>query len=122
MLTIEPEIKKRFLLCINEIEETEREISDKIGTHNSYLSLLRKSETSKISASLVANFCLVYGYSAHWILTGQGSKKYKERYVMTKEDKLIEIIGDLLNALLEIKPHWNNATKQLVNESKKRVQ
>lgn len=122
MLTTETAIRDRFILCINEIDETLDEISNKLSCHKSYLSKLKVSETPKISSALIANLCLEYNYNAHWILTGEGAKKYKERYVKTKEEKLIEIIGDLLNALLEIKPHWNNATKQLVQESKKRVQ
>lgn len=122
MLTTDKAIRDRLFLCINELSESEREIADKVNSHSPYFSNLKKTETPKVPGLLIAKFCLIYGYNAHWILTGQGKKKYKERYIMTKEDKLIEIIGDLLNALLEIKPHWNNATKQLVQESKKRVQ
>lgn len=74
----------------------------------------------EIKSTLIANFCEYYDYSAEYILKGKGDMKGQAR--KSKEEKLIDLVGDLLDALLEIKPKWNDATSQLVHEAKKRKQ
>ena len=70
------QIRDRFVICLKEvlIHERLKDIAHIANTSESYLSQLQK-KSRKIPPSLIANFCLSYGYSAHWILTGKGHKK-----------------------------------------------
>lgn len=76
---------------------------------------------------MIANFCLNFGYSPVWILTGKGNKKYiairtTEEKLINHNEQLLELIRDLLRALIELKPVWNSAVKELIVEAKKRAQ
>lgn len=113
-------IRDRFMLCINEIDATLEEIAFTIDSNKSYLSQLKTKDNAEIKAVLIAKFCLKYGYSAHYILLGEGAKKAKPP--KTREDKLIDIIGDMMNAMLELKPKWNDTQKELANRAKKATQ
>jgi len=120
MLITDIAIRDRFILCVNELDLTLEEIAGAIGTHKPYLSALKKNKTPKVPSLLIANFCQEYGYSPYYIMQGIGPKK--ARAPKTREDKLLDIIEDLMNAMLELKPKWNDTHKELVNKAKKNVQ
>jgi hypothetical protein len=113
-------IRDRFMLCLNEIDSTLDEIAHSIDSNKSYLSQLKTKDNSEIKAVLIARFCHVYGYSPHYILLGEGAKKAKGP--KTREDKLIDIIGDMMDAMLELKPKWNSTQKELATRAKKATQ
>lgn len=98
MLISDNEIRDRYVICIKEVllNITQREIAESIGTSESYLSQLQ-AKNRKIPPSQLANFCIKFGYSATWILTGKGSKKESlkrttEEMLIEQNVKLIEII------------------------------
>ena len=121
-MTDDSAIRDRFLSCIAEVARNSSvgKVAKTIGTTGSYLSQLKTITKPKISSLLIANFCFEYNYSADFILTGRGKRMNLAQ--MSKDEKLIEIIGDLLNALLELKPKWNTATQELIDNVKKRQQ
>lgn len=127
MKITDKEIRDRFILCINDIGETLEEIAGKLNTHKPYLSALKTNKTPKVPAVLIAKLCLEYGYSPHFIILGTGPRKAKAP--RTKEDRLIEhnekllnVITDLLNEILILKPIWTDKTRQIAQEAKKNVQ
>jgi transcriptional regulator with XRE-family HTH domain len=115
----EKAIRDRFLECVNHAAEINgssvSEIAVNIGSSRAYFSQLKSKENPEVRASLIADFCLTYGYSATYIITGEGS-----RY--SKEERLIEIIGELFAAMLELKPKNPSAIAELIDEVKKRIQ
>lgn len=128
MLINENDVRERFVSCLNEvsINTTLKEIAIKSGTSKSYLSQL-KTKSRQIPVSMIANFCLAYGYSPTWILTGKGPKKLiikkdKEERLIDHNEQLLQTIRDLLRALIELKPVWDNAAKELVEQARKRSQ
>jgi transcriptional regulator with XRE-family HTH domain len=111
-------IRDRFLECVNHAAQKNTSVSEiavKLGSSRAYFSQLKTKENPEVRASLIADFCLTYGYSPTYIITGEGSK-------FSKEERLIEIIGKLFDALLELKPKNPSAIAELIDEVKKRIQ
>lgn len=99
-------IRDRFVICLKEVSVNERlrDIAEKSGTSESYLSQLQKKQR-KIPASIIANFCIVYHYSPTWILTGVGSMKYliDRSEAMVKVAEQNRILLEALQVLKEIR-------------------
>lgn len=117
---LEKDILARFLAAIKDTGETLDNVAKAIGTSKAYLSQLKTKQSTKIPALMIANFCQAYNYSPYWLLLGKGKRKAGS--LKDKEEKLIDIIGDLMDAMLELKPVWNDATKELIHQVKNRVQ
>lgn len=117
------DICARFLYCLDDLNLTLQEVADTIGTYKNYLSALKKRTSPKIPVIYIARFCLAYDYSPEYILLGTGAMKSdKLKRLEEKNDKLIEVIGDMMEAMLELKPKWSDAQKELADKAKKSIQ
>lgn len=116
---MENAIIERLFKCFEDTGETVKAIADEIDTTQPYLSKIKSAGSTRVSAVLIATFCIKYGYSAEWILTGRGTMKAKPP--KTKEDKLIDIIIEMVDALLEVKGKLSTPQKELLNQAQKRL-
>ena len=114
-MVTEKEICDRFLSCIDELNQniSVSQIAKTIGTSRSYLSQLKKQTSPNVRASLIANFCLIYGYSPFYIILGKGDRRYQHT-----NERYLQLITDLLGALFEFKAVWTDETKELANRAK----
>lgn len=70
------ELKDRLQLIIDEQHLKQKDLANSIKVSESYVSNMLKGKRSNISESLAMLLEQSYGYSAKWILTGEG-----ERYI-----------------------------------------
>ena len=66
------ELKDRIRLILDEQGLKQRELASAIKVTESYVSNLTKGKRCNISESLASLIEQTYGYSAQWILTGEG--------------------------------------------------
>ncbi len=122
-------IRDRFIRCLAQVRqaETQKEIAEKIGSTQIYLSALPKIKNPQIPASVIANFCVIYHYSPAYIILGKGepktaNPKSKEEKWDVERGKYLDLISKLLDGLMELKGQWDDPVKELVQEAKKRRQ
>lgn len=70
------ELKDRLQIIINEQHLKQKDFAQTIKVTESYISNMLKGKRNNISESLAKLIEQTYGYSAQWILTGEG-----ERYI-----------------------------------------
>lgn len=70
------ELKDRLQLVLNEQHIKQKDLASAIKVTESYVSNMLKGKRNNISESLALLIEQTYGYSAKWILTGEG-----ERYI-----------------------------------------
>lgn len=70
------ELKDRIQLILNEQHMKQKDLACAIKVTESYVSNILKGKRCNISEALALLIEQIYGYSARWVLTGEG-----ERYV-----------------------------------------
>ncbi len=68
------ELKDRLQLILKEQHIRQKDLANTIKVTESYVSNMLKGKRSNISESLALLIEQAYGYSAHWILTGEGER------------------------------------------------
>lgn len=74
------ELKDRLQTILNEQNIKQKDLASAIKVTESYVSNILSGKRCRISESLALLIEQKYGYSAHWVLTGEG-----ERYIMRSE-------------------------------------
>lgn len=127
MLT-EVHIRDRFVQCIDDLKrsETQKAIADVLGCSKQYMSNLKKRANPSVPAIYIAKFCVHYHYSPAYILTGKGEMKgtepgSKEEKWEKERDKYLDLIGKLLEGILEFKGEWSDPLSKLINEAGKKI-
>lgn len=68
------ELKDRLQLILDEQHLKQKDLANTIKVTESYVSNMLKGKRSNISESLAMLIEQTYGYSAQWILTGEGER------------------------------------------------
>jgi hypothetical protein len=115
-------IRDRFIMCLNEVAKDIplMKIARAIDTRQAYLSTLKKSKSPKVPVLLIARFCDHYKYSPYFIIMGKGSPKATAP--LTTEEKQLDLIAALIEALLEVKVKLNDPVKELIEKAQNRKQ
>ena len=100
-MTEEQAIRDRLFSCIDDCQETLKEIAAKTGINYSYLSGLRSKPNPEVKASLIAAFCKKYGYSPAFIILGKQPKKPEKEKPSGQLDRIEDTLDDIITTLLE---------------------
>lgn len=68
------ELKDRIQLILNEQHMKQKDLAGAIKVTESYVSNMLRGKRRNISDSLALLIEQIYGYSAHWVLTGEGER------------------------------------------------
>lgn len=68
------ELKDRIQLILNEQHMKQKDLAGEIKVTESYISNMLKGKRCNISETLALLMEQLYGYSAQWILTGEGDR------------------------------------------------
>lgn len=68
------ELKDRFQLILNEQHMIQRDLAGALKVTESYVSNILKGKRRNISEPLALLIEQIYGYSAQWVLTGEGER------------------------------------------------
>lgn len=102
-------LSKRISTVHKESGLSQREFASSIGVTESYISLLLKGKTEKISEPLSMLIECKYGYSAKWIMTGEGKPKEptkKNTFIREKAKHLIDQLDE--NGLAAVEAFINS--------------
>lgn len=75
------ELKDRLRLIVQEQKLRQKDLAATIKVTESYVSNMLNGKRSNISEALALLIEQAYGYSAHWILTGEG-----DRYALSSDE------------------------------------
>ena len=86
------ELKDRLQIILNEQDIKQKDLANTIKVSESYVSNMLKGKRKNISESLASLIEQKYGYSAQWILYGEGEpyiKQYMSPYLSPTKKRLI---------------------------------
>lgn len=96
-------LNERLNYIFKETKMKQREFAESIGISQNYLSQLLSGKRSAISESLALLIQERYGYSAQWIMTGEGEKFKRMERTFLKEvakKKIMDLTEDEAKAVL----------------------
>ncbi len=112
---------ERIKCILNERDIKQVAFANELGISANYVNLIVNGKKNNISDTLAKLIEETYGYSAHWIMTGEG-EKYATTLSAIKMDLLKRLqkmpddeIAALLafaNSLDTVKKHWNIDSKK----------
>lgn len=119
------ELKDRLRIILDEQNIKQKELAEAIKVTESYVSNMLKGKRNNISESLALLLEQKYGYSAHWILTGEGESHItqsnnanlsptKKRLIAEIEkmsDSEIDAIKIFIDSLDKYKKAFNTSDK-----------
>lgn len=125
------ELKDRLQLILDERHLKQKDLASTIKVTESYVSNMLKGKRSNISESLAMLIEQTYGYSAQWILTGEGDRystqanipelSSTKKRVIAEIEKMSEAELDavkvFINSLSEYKKAFNASDKISSNNS-----
>ncbi len=127
------ELKDRLQLIVDEQHLKQKDLASTIKVTESYVSNMLKGKRSNISESLAMLIEQTYGYSAQWILTGEG-EQYSTRAnipelspakkrVIAEIEKMseaeLDAIKVFINSLDDYKKAFNASNKISSHNSEK---
>lgn len=90
-----PEFRDRMRMMIRELEIKQTEFAKSLGISANYVYLLTSGRKKTISEPLARLIESTYGYSAKWILTGEGNKMAAPQSRENLKNKTINKIRSL---------------------------
>jgi transcriptional regulator with XRE-family HTH domain len=105
-------LSERIQSIIHELAVSQSEFARKIGTSVTYVNLIINKKRRKISHLMAYSVEQKYGYSAYWILTGEGEKRSLEDYY-----EISDIIDHLPAAELQLVYEYVQSLKKKQNIS-----
>lgn len=120
------ELKDRLQIVLNEQNIKQKDLANTIKVTESYVSNMLKGKRNNISESLALLIEQKYGYSAQWILTGEGEpyttqsnipnlSSTKKRLISEIEkmsDSEIDAIKVFIDSLDEYKKAFNSSDEK----------
>lgn len=87
-------LAERLRMIILEQKVTQLEFARVVGVSANYINLLANGKKRSISAALAMRVQEAYGYSGHWLLTGEGERYYDFSKAKVETLKKIEGLDD----------------------------
>lgn len=127
------ELKDRLRLILDERHLKQKDFASTVKITESYVSNMLKGKRSNISETLAMLIEQTYGYSAQWILTGEGERYSTQanipelspakKRIIAEIEKMSETELDavkiFINSLDEYKKAFNRSDTSLPHDSKK---
>jgi plasmid maintenance system antidote protein VapI len=123
-------VSDKLRIIVSDLNISQTKFADTLGVSFTYINCLINGKRKNISQSLAILIQKTYGYSADWILNGEGGALKKMiRRTLKSRPRLIDVLNTLteeeINLVIDhieyvIKESVSNAALQLSNEKKQR--
>lgn len=81
------ELQTRIAAILKELNLKQKELALLIGVSEGYISALVTGRNKKVSPTIAILLEERFGYSAQWVLTGQGPKYIEDRLTLSESQK-----------------------------------
>ena len=84
----------RFRMILEEQRLKQTELAEALGVSTNYISLLARGKKTQVSPTLAKLVEALYGYSAEWVMTGQGPAGGPERLRRQAMERIMQMTAE----------------------------